>query len=98
MSEICIAEYDYDEPLDEPSQNLQGCLVDNGDDTYDASGCKIWCRTGTIRVADAYGVPGIVLSSPHFLYGDADIYNEVGLGSTQLVQSLNFIMNILLVH
>ena len=62
---------------------MQGCLVDAGDDTYDATGCKIWCRTGTIRVADAYGVPGIVLSSPHFLYGDADIYNEVGLGFTQ---------------
>lgn len=53
-----------------------GCLADNGDDTYNATGCKIWCRTGMIRVADAYGIPGVVMSSPHFLYGDADIYNE----------------------
>ena len=55
-------------------QNLQGCLVDNDDDTYNSTGCKTWCRTGTIRVEGAYGIPGVVLSSPHFLYGDEDIY------------------------
>ena len=64
------------------NQNLQGCLEDNGDDTYNATGCKTWCRTGSIRVADAYGVPGIVLSSPHFLYGDDDMW-KVRFGLTQ---------------
>ena len=56
------------------TQNLQGCLEDNGDDTYNTTGCKTWCRTGSIRVEGAYGIPGVVLSSPHFLYGDEDIY------------------------
>ena len=49
-------------------------MTDNGDDTYNTTGCKTWCRTGTIRVEGAYGIPGVVLSSPHFLYGDEDIY------------------------
>ena len=56
--------------------------MDNGDDTYDATGCSVWCRTGTLRVADAYGLPGVVMSSPHFLFGDEDIYQVGCLGAS----------------
>ena len=57
----------------------QGCAKSNDNDTYDASECSIWCRSGTLRVGAAYGSPElkIVMSPPHFLYGQPDLPYEV---------------------
>ena len=57
----------------------QGCAKINDNDTYDASECAIWCRSGTLRVGAGYGIPklNIVMSPPHFLFGQPDLPYEV---------------------
>ena len=57
----------------------QGCAKINDNDTYDPSGCDIWCRSGTLRVGAAYGLAklNIVMSAPHFLFGQPDLPYEV---------------------
>ena len=57
----------------------QGCAKINANDTYDPSGCNIWCRSGTLRVGAAYGLAklNIVMSAPHFLFGQPDLPYEV---------------------
>ena len=57
---------------------LQGCLtINSNNDSYTAYDCPIWCRSGTLRVGAAYGIPGVVMSAPHFLFGDPDLPYEV---------------------